>query len=126
MSNSTEDPNEEPKLPPVWQKVQSTVWLIGLAILFWQDWIFPGILVLLAISGLVQALLVAYVKRQETTQAVEVARELNLPPNCPNCGGPINKQSVRWAGTHTASCPFCGAALKLSDLPTTTPRGAAP
>lgn len=112
---------DESKLPPVWQQIQGAIWLIGLAILFWQDWIFPGILVLVAISGITQALILAYVKRQESAQALEVAREVNLPPNCPNCGGPITKQSVRWTGTHTASCPFCGAALKLSDKPAATP-----
>lgn len=109
--------DEESTLPPLWQQVQGAIWLIGLAILFWQGWIFPGILVLVAISGITQALILAYVKRQESAQALEVEREVNLPPNCPNCSGPITKQSVRWTGAHTASCPFCGAALKLSDKP---------
>jgi hypothetical protein len=124
MSKHHETENEEPKLPPVWQQVQSAIWLVGLAILFWQDWIFPGILVLVAISGVTQALLFAYVKRQESTRAVEQARELNLPSNCANCGGPITKQTVRWTGTASALCPYCGAAIKLIDTPTTVVTGA--
>ena len=117
MSKPRQAQNEEPKLPPVWQQVQTAIWLIGLAILFWQGWIFPGILVLVAISGLTQALMFAYVKRQQNAQALETAREVNLPPTCANCGGPITKQSVRWTGSHTATCPYCGAALKLTDQP---------
>lgn len=120
MNKDSEGHNDEQKLPPVWQQVQAAIWLIGLAILFWQDWIFPGILVLVAISGVTQALIFAYVKRQENTQAVEQARELNLPPNCANCGGPITKQTVRWTGAHAATCPYCGAAIKLVDKPVAT------
>ncbi len=109
--------DKESELPPIWQQVQTAIWLIGLAILFWQGWIFPGILVLVAISGITQALIMAYVKQKEGAAAVETARELNLPPSCPNCGGPISHQSVRWTGTHTAACPYCGAAIKVTDIP---------
>lgn len=121
----SDDKEKEQELPPVWQQVQAAIWLIGLAILFWQGWIFPGILVLVAISGITQALIMAYVKRQESTQALEAARELHLPPSCPNCGGPITPQSVRWTGTRTAQCPFCGAALKVTEASATSPGGAA-
>ncbi len=31
----------EPELPLPWKQVQSAIWLIGLAILFWQGWIWP-------------------------------------------------------------------------------------
>ncbi len=121
MSKDKKDKKQEPELPPIWQQVQTAIWLIGLAILFWQDWIFPGILVLVAISGITQALLMTYVKRQEDTQTLEATRDLHLPPSCPNCGGPITTQSVRWTGARTANCPFCGAALKITETPAANP-----
>ena len=43
--------NGEKNLPMPWRKVQGAIWLIGLAILAWQDWWWPGILILVAISG---------------------------------------------------------------------------
>jgi len=48
---------EEKELPGPWRQIQSAIWLIGLAILAWQGWWWPGILVLVAISGLTQALI---------------------------------------------------------------------
>lgn len=36
---------EETELPLPWKQIQSAIWLIGLAILFWQGWFWPGILV---------------------------------------------------------------------------------
>jgi len=43
------------RLKGPWQSVQLAIWLVGLAILFSFDWIWPGILVLVAISALYQA-----------------------------------------------------------------------
>lgn len=113
MSKSNSSDNKSTSLPPIWQEVQSAIWLIGLAILFWQGWFWPGILVLAAVSGLTQALLMAYVNRQEETRALEETRELFLPENCPNCGGPVTKGNVHWTGRRTAACPFCGSPLKV-------------
>ena len=111
--------NEEEELPVPWQQVQSALWLIGLAILFWQGWFWPGILILAGISGLFQAAVQLYLKRQEaqqveTTQAaqLEEARRAWLPPVCPTCGAPINVSNVQWTGPNTAACPFCSAHLK--------------
>jgi hypothetical protein len=103
---------DEEKLPPHWEKVQSAIWLIGLAILFWQDWIFPGILVLVAISGITQAILAAYVKRQQETELLKTTREAHLPESCPNCGGPLNASTVHWKSKQSAVCPFCGSTVK--------------
>ena len=47
--------DEEPELPFTWKQIQSAIWLIGLAVLFYTDKFWPGILVLVAISGLFQA-----------------------------------------------------------------------
>jgi hypothetical protein len=110
------EPNtDESKLPPVWQQVQSAIWLVGIAILFWQGWWWPGILILAAISGLVQAAILAYVNRQAETRTLERTREVYLPQSCPNCGGPISKATVRWTGSQTAACPYCGSSIKAVD-----------
>ena len=114
MSKDKEkDKSNEPELPFLWQKVQSAIWLIGLAILFWQDWIFPGILVLVAISGLTQAAIVWYISREDKQQELRQVRVAGLPGNCPNCGGAIAVDSVRWTGDLTANCPYCNSGLKV-------------
>lgn len=114
---SDRDADEE--LPFGWQKVQSAIWLIGLAILFWQGWWWPGILVLVAISGLFQAGVQAYLSRQNAqnerfAQADRLEQERSnwLPSTCPSCGGPISVATVRWTGPNTADCPYCNANLK--------------
>lgn len=111
MSKRHSDKND---LPPHWEKVQSAIWLIGLAILFWQGWIFPGILVLVAISALSQAALTVYVNRTATVQAQQETRERHLPEHCPNCGGPISPATVQWRGPMTAVCPFCASTIKAT------------
>ena len=119
---------EEPELPYSWQKVQGAIWLLGLAILFWTgNWV-PGIFVLLAVSGLTQAAIAAYVKRQDDAAAartaqeqsleaqrrLEVARLDALPPNCPVCGGALDPARVTWSGPTTATCPYCQSAIKVT------------
>ncbi len=110
---------EEVDLPIPWSRIQGAIWLLGLALLAWQDWWWPGILVLVAISGLVQALLQWYFSRkkeeavkQEETVQLDQERAAWLPSVCPNCGGPISVSTVRWTGNHTADCPYCNANLK--------------
>ncbi|MBW7881778.1 MAG: hypothetical protein H3C34_03925 [Caldilineaceae bacterium] len=105
---------EEVELPMPWRQVQSAIWLIGLAILFWQSWWWPGILILVAISGLTQALVQVYVKRQrdqaQALQAQEVAAA-RLPETCPVCGAPVNARSAVWTSPTTATCPYCNSNL---------------
>jgi endogenous inhibitor of DNA gyrase (YacG/DUF329 family) len=107
--------DEKSELPATWQQVQSAVWLIGLAIIAWQGWWWPGILVLVAISGLVQAGIRLYLNRQDEQKTLVETRTRHLPANCPNCGGPIDAAQVRWSGSYTAICPFCGATIKAID-----------
>jgi hypothetical protein len=122
-----EDENE---LPGAWKQVQGAIWLIGLAILAWQDWWWPGILVLVAISGLTQAFLKMYLTKKE--QAVQAVEEQNqeqkqqqeqqqqvdqqraawLPSTCPQCGGPISVSTVNWTGPDSGDCPYCKAHLR--------------
>jgi hypothetical protein len=103
---------KEVKLPPHWQRIQSAIWLIGLAILFWQDWLWPGILVLVAISGLVQGGIQLYVSRQAEERQLAERRAEWLPSLCPGCGGPLSVATVNWTGPTTADCPYCKANLK--------------
>jgi membrane protein implicated in regulation of membrane protease activity len=110
---------EKEKLPLPWQRIQGAVWLIGLAIIAWKDWWWPGILVLVAISGLTQAAIQFYLSRQEKTQQqsaqekqLEKERAEWLPDVCPNCGGPLSVSTVHWSSSSTADCPYCKANLK--------------
>jgi hypothetical protein len=111
MSNTSKTNAE---LPVQWQQVQSAIWLIGLAILAWQSWWFPGILVLVAISGLTQAAIQVYLSRTDEQKAIEQTR-MHLPDKCPACGAPLSVSTVKWTGATTASCPFCGSNLKVQE-----------
>jgi hypothetical protein len=111
-ASSVAKETQEEELPMPWKQVQAAIWLIGLAILFWQGWIFPGILVLVAISGVTQALMQAYVKREAEKRQMTQRRTDWLPSKCPQCGGPLSVETVRWTGAATADCPYCSAHLK--------------
>lgn len=102
---------DKDKLPPHWEKVHAAIWLIGLAFLFWTGNIFPGILVLIAISVLAEAGLMVYLRRSREQENLAVEREMRLPKNCPNCGGPLSTTTVRWHGKQSASCPYCGSTV---------------
>ncbi len=109
--------SDEIELPQPWKKVQSAIWLIGLAILFYTGWWMPGILVLVAISGLTQAGLKVLADRQAAqaqTAAAARAAALAVPANCPTCGAAINASAVTWTGATTAHCPYCKAAIPLN------------
>lgn len=104
--------NAEAELPLPWQRIQGAIWLLGLAVLFWQGWWWPGILVLAAISGLTQGLIQLYLQRQQERQALTVQRANWLPSKCPNCGAPISVAAVNWTGPDTADCPYCNTHLR--------------
>jgi hypothetical protein len=110
----------EPNLPGLYAAVQSAIWLIGLAILFATGWWFPGILVLVAISGVTQALLakMAASEEQKATDKAALAAAartaaMAVPANCPTCGAAISAASVTWTGPTAAQCPYCKAAISL-------------
>ncbi len=114
LANAKKD-DDEKELPFHWQQMQTAIWLIGLAILAWSGWWWPGILVLTAISGVSQGLIRWYVDRQEAnqqTQAVLETRKDRLPAKCPNCGGPLSVDTVKWTGPNSADCPYCSANLR--------------
>lgn len=106
--------DEKTELPDSWRQIQSAIWLIGLAIIAWRGWWWPGILVLVAISGLTQGAIRLYLSRTVEQQAIQQARVANLPQNCPSCGGPIDLAKIKWRDVNTAVCPFCGSTLKTT------------
>ncbi len=130
------DREQKPRLVGPWRSLHGAVWLIGLAILFMRGWIWPGILVLVAISMVLEALLMQFApqafEKPEPPQAVsppaatpaqavptqttpsqpEHRLEL-LPAICPRCGGPIRGHEVKWTGLQSADCPYCGANLPM-------------
>jgi hypothetical protein len=119
LSKQKPDKAADPDLPASWKQIQSAIWLIGLAILAWKGWWWPGILVLVAISGLVQAGIQMYLStqsktQQEASQAKDLAKERGewLPSICPACGAPLSVSTVHWTGPETADCPYCKANLK--------------
>ncbi len=126
-----------------WRNLHAAVWVVGLAILALRDWWWPGILVLLAISLVLEAVLMQYAPQAYETieppapaspaaatpappppaaampappRAAPSASEHRfdlLPTVCPKCGGPIRGQEVRWTGSQSADCPYCGANLPM-------------
>jgi hypothetical protein len=115
-----DDDDDDPDLPSPWKEIQAAIWLGGLALLFWQGWWWPGILVLSAISGLTQALMWAYVRRKQKQEDVLQQARLaaaSLPSNCPQCGAGIDAATVTWSGPASAVCPFCGSGLRGEPLP---------
>lgn len=38
-----------------------------------------------------------------------------LPAICSQCGGPILGHEVKWTGTQSADCPYCGANLPMKN-----------
>jgi hypothetical protein len=112
----------EDELPVPWQKIQGGIWLLGLVLLIWKGWIFPGIFILMAISGLFQAGVLFYLKNQEEQKVKTVRleqlsaeRATWLPSTCPSCGGPMNVQNVNWTGISSATCPYCSANIRPQD-----------
>lgn len=103
---------KETELPFPWQRIQGAIWLLGLALLAWQGWWWPGILVLMAVSGAFQGIVQLYLSRGEADRELARERAKWLPATCPQCGAPISVASVRWTGSDMADCPYCKANLR--------------
>ena len=123
------------KLVGPWRNLHGAIWLVGLAILFWRGWFWPGILVLIALSMALEGILLrlapqAFEEEVEAPSppaapvAAEAAPESISPPapehrlellprTCPSCGGPIRGSEVKWTGPQSADCPYCGANLPM-------------
>ena len=104
-------------LPIPWEQLQGVVWMLGIAILAWQGWWWPGILVLVAISALVQGYAEIMQRREkEALKAAKLEKDqvVSLPDICSNCGSPVDSAKVKWTTPTSATCSFCGSALKTS------------
>jgi hypothetical protein len=40
-----------------------------------------------------------------------------LPSICPQCGGPLHGNNVKWTGAQSADCPYCGVNLPMRTEP---------
>lgn len=129
------------KMVGPWRSLHAAIWLIGIALLITYDWWWPGILVLVAISGVYEGFLQrytpeAYVEESHrgSSSSVEATASLTpesatppdvgstsmpehrlelLPAVCPNCNGPIRGHEIRWSGPQSANCPYCGSNLPM-------------
>ncbi len=115
------------KLKGPWERIHSAIWLIGLAIIAIKGWWWPGILVLIAISALVQAAIQIAVpgsveeeipgeavQPEASSSPVESEHPIErLPNECPRCSAPVRGSEVRWTGPLSADCSYCGANLPL-------------
>jgi hypothetical protein len=131
---SKDKKEEKPELTGPWRSIHGAIWLIGLAILFLKGWWWPGILILLAISGIAESLIRQYapdavekipqppappvppmpVTSRTTPAASPSEHRLELlPTTCPNCGGPTRGHEVKWTGPQSADCPYCGVNLPM-------------
>ncbi len=124
----------EKKVKGAWKDVQAAIWLIGLGIIALNDWWWPGILFLIAMSMISQA--VIQMMTPNTKESIRSIDETpptedkimatssqdslkpaysthRLPTECPKCGAPIRGTDVSWSGPESADCPYCGANLPL-------------
>lgn len=134
MSKDKRKKEEEAELIGPWRSIHGAIWLIGLAILFWKGWWWPGILVLIAFSGIAESLIRQYIPDavaktiqppvppmslmpaippiQRADPPSEHRLDL-LPTTCPSCGGPTRGHEVKWTGVQSADCPYCGTNLPM-------------
>ncbi|NMB59720.1 MAG: hypothetical protein GYA12_11155 [Chloroflexi bacterium] len=129
---------EKKKLTGGWGSLQAVIWLLGLAVIAWQGWWWPGILILVAISVLYEAVIEqiapgAFIKepRDDEFAAVQQPGERLilksepaptyhrtdlLPTNCPRCGAPTRGHDTHWTGPQSANCSYCGSSLPMKKI----------
>jgi hypothetical protein len=128
--------------------MHSGIWMIGLAVLFLTGFWWPGILVLVGLSMVLEWVFseAAHSAPQPAmrpftqppaappapaapvapapvaaaaatpipyTQAARFHPMAELPSACPRCGGPVRAQEVKWTGSRSAVCAYCGSNLPL-------------
>ena len=124
---------QKTRLVGPWRKLHGAIWILGLAILAWQYWWWPGILVLVAISMVLEAILMQYAPQAfekveppsppspvaappvpiSPSQAATNHPIDLLPSVCARCGGPIRGHEEKWTGLKSANSPYCGANLPM-------------
>lgn len=100
------------------QSISGAVFLIGLATLFAFDWFWPGILVLLGVTGLVEAGLRRWLPepddiplRVENPEGPPPARLL-YPARCSSCGAAAPESVASPSGNTQLVCTYCGSRLQ--------------
>jgi hypothetical protein len=119
--------------------VNAAIWLIGLGFLALTGNWWPGILILVGISLLVSGLIPPFgpprfdeppedpqgppppprwpepppPPQPRPAPPVAVHPIERLPDVCPQCGGPVRKNDVKWVGAQSATCAYCGSSLPL-------------
>lgn len=111
------------KLIGPWQSLHGAVWLIGLAFLALTDWWWPGILLLVAASLVIEALLKQFAPQAfEKDEQVLAQSQPIAPPSSPST--PSSSSSMPSSSPATPSnpkhrlellpsvCPSCGGPIR--------------
>jgi hypothetical protein len=51
--------------------------------------------------------------KPEPAPVEQIHRADLLPVTCSQCSGPIRASEVKWTGTQSAACPYCGSNLPM-------------
>jgi len=127
---------KEKKLIGPWKAVHTAVWLVGLAVLFWKGWWWPGILVLVAITVLLDALiemvapeaLVEEARHDEPVPAPPLVT--NAAAVVPNPAAAVPVETLKPVEPQhrlellPSECPKCGAPVHGNDVNWTGPQSA--
>ncbi len=124
-----------------WRRLQGLLWLAGIIFFIYTGRFWPGILILLLLSLMLQGAFLLLAPRQQydqpedfpqasqiPSQPAQTAQPMAqpaptpapqhrlelLPEVCPKCGAPIRGHEVKWTGDQSADCPYCGANLPMS------------
>ena len=116
---------------------RGAIWMIGLAVLFFSGRWWPGILILIGISLVFSAFereseprsfpdprfepqpiappapVILTPPSPAPAPFISTPRADLLPDTCPRCGAPVRGNEIKWNGTHSASCSYCGSTLPL-------------
>lgn len=123
--------------------LQGAIWMIGIGVLMlWGHW-WPGIIILIGLSMILGAFWKgsdAQTFENVEPPVIPPARPVSVPPvppvtpkpfvpsapvvstvhrtdllpsNCPHCGAPVRANDVKWTGTQSAACAYCGSTLPM-------------
>ncbi|MCY3899968.1 MAG: hypothetical protein OXF86_15435 [Caldilineaceae bacterium] len=110
---------KSPKFAAPRQGLTGAVFMIGLAILFATDWIWPGILVLVGVTSLVGAYL-GHSEPDDDDIPLRVDKPLEDEPSppvryaaqCASCGAATPRELLESSHSElNAVCGFCGSPL---------------
>ena len=104
------------------QGITGAVFMVGLAILFATDWLWPGILVLVGVTSL----LGAYVERSAPDDDDiplrvdrpdgELPQPVRYASQCASCGATTPQELQDGTATQQAAfCSFCGSQLGVAE-----------